>query len=83
MPAKIKPKTQKQVDELIEVIDWKLCQKKPCLCAQCMVNMAFLVAVRDSLQWTQGKPTPNLTKLVDAIKKSKAKEEKHHVAHAE
>jgi len=83
MPKEITPKTQPEVDELIEVIDWKLSRKKPCVCAQCMINMAFLVAVRDALQWTQGKPTQNLTTLIEALKKAKAKDEKHHAAHAE
>lgn len=83
MPAKIKPKTRKEIDELLELVNWKMSTKKPCDCLTCMLRVSFFVSLRDALLWTKGKSPPELVKVIESMKKHREQYEKHHAAHAE
>lgn len=76
-------KNEKQLKEALELVEWKIAQKKPCGCAICAVNMTFYVAVKDALLFALGRNPVRLTAVLRSLKPAKAKATKHHRAHAE
>jgi len=76
-------KSEKQIEEVIEILQWKIDTYPPCSCANCAVDRALFLATRDGLLLALGKEPKDLTRMIRALKRRHSRETKHQCAHAE
>jgi hypothetical protein len=84
MPLKQpKPKTPQQLEELVELIEWKLDSYSPCLCWVCRVEKALYVSQRDALLWALGKNPKNFGLMLRRLQRDHSTNTKHQYARSE
>jgi hypothetical protein len=76
-------KTKKELEELVELIEWKLSTKKSCACLTCRVNVSLFTAELETVKWPLGRRNARFNLLVRSLRRERANATKHHVAHAE
>jgi hypothetical protein len=83
MPLKKpKPKTQQEVEELIEFFQGKV-DRYCCTCSLCVWEKALAHCALDALLWSLGKPTKEFSQIVTAFKAKRATQTKHQSSHSE
>lgn len=80
---KPKPKTQQQIQELHDLIAWKLAQPRRCDCGDCLLTRALYCSIEDALNWALGNNSEDFDTLVRNLKRSHDLQTKHHRAYAE
>ena len=84
MPLKTpKPKSQQQIEELLELLQWRLDSQRPCDCNLCMIDRALYRVSIDALLWTRGKGAKGFLKLIHRLKQERVSETKYQHAHSE
>jgi len=84
MPLK-KPtlKNQQQIEELRELLQWRLDTYRPCECHLCIIDRMLYRANIDALCWALGKSSKELSQMIQKLKKERVRETKHQHAHSE
>lgn len=84
MPLKTpKPKTPQQLEEILELIEWRIDAYAPCLCQVCRIEWALYMAQRDAILWALGRNPKDFCHMIRFLKRGNSTMTKHQCAHAE
>ena len=84
MPLKKpKPKTKQQLDELLELINWKIDSYPACLCMVCRMEVALYLSQRDAILWALGRKPKDFCHMIRSLNRWHLSETKHQHSHSE
>lgn len=82
MAKTVKLKTPRQLEELIELFEWKM-SLPSCSCLECQTSRMIYECAVTSLSWALGNKPKHYIKLIDALKHARENKTKQQHSHAE
>lgn len=83
MPKKLKPKTTQELEELIEMLQTKIDEKRKCDCLPCAMGIALYECSVDTLLYALGKKPKHFSKMVRRLRLGKLTKTEDECSHSE